>query len=341
MGCSSFEGKLGPIYISKYYQLSILQADVDLLVNNALLYNKPGSQYNKMALKVQEGAHNKFAELDTALIDVKHFIGDLEPPMENLVLLESGHLISNDLDILLDDDPLSSLFQYSLPQLKPPPPSPPPPPPKPPKAPRVKRGRKATDKKKAVLVADDVSSVADGEAQPNNQQDLLQDGLDKPELELESPIGLQSWMPRTTRSTAAAMDVVSIPPVPVLNRGKRGRPKKIPVVVAPESEEDSISVEALDEVRGDDLEKEVASTAQKSSRKKRATTFHGPSEGLPEVVVSVDDMQSFALFDQGWILPDTYRRGGRPPVDKVEAPPRKRARTGAFRHCFYLCATLY
>jgi len=53
-------------------------------------------------------------------------IGDLEPPLDLLELLDSPEAIRNDFKFILETDPLSSLFSFDLGRLKPPPPPPPP-----------------------------------------------------------------------------------------------------------------------------------------------------------------------------------------------------------------------
>ena len=63
-------------------------------------------------------------------------------------------------------------------------------------------------------------------------------------------------------------------------------------------------------------------------RKKRAPfALPGLSE-VPPVVDDVDSQRSFNMFDQGWILSSTTRRGGRAPIEKRDRPPKKRQRTG-------------
>ena len=67
-------------------------------------------------------------------------LGDLEPPLEILNLLDSSATISTDLNLEIGDNPIISLFNFELAQVKPPPPPSPRPPPK---SKRAKRDRKA------------------------------------------------------------------------------------------------------------------------------------------------------------------------------------------------------
>ncbi|KAF7370923.1 putative bromo domain and PHD finger-containing protein 3 [Mycena sanguinolenta] len=49
-----------------------------------------------------------------------------------------------------------------------------------------------------------------------------------------------------------------------------------------------------------------------------------PAPGEIPLVEHVDDRDSFALFEQGWILPAGQRRGGRVPIERSAAPPPKK-----------------
>lgn len=52
---------------------------------------------------------------------------------------------------------------------------------------------------------------------------------------------------------------------------------------------------------------------------------------IPPVVDDVDNQRSFEMFDEGWILPSSQRRGGRAPIERHEIPPpKKKLRLGTF-----------
>ncbi|KAF9465621.1 hypothetical protein BDZ94DRAFT_1189141 [Collybia nuda] len=208
----------------EYWDVQAFKHDVDLLVDNALLYNKPGSLYHKVALKIQEGAQTKFAELvsqmqaerapegagvgvnpETNDADASRAtppIGDLEPPLELVELLVSTDAIADDLDIFLDDNPLSSLFEYSLPRLKPPPPPPPPPPPKAPKAPKASKSkRKKPEPKKNQPIP--VSDAVARRPLVNGEASRIQLDQEEPQVKIDVPLEI-STAPRTRRAIAAA-----------------------------------------------------------------------------------------------------------------------------------------
>ena len=108
-------------------------------------------------------------------------IGDLEPPLNLLELLVSVDAIKDDVDLILTNDPLNSLFNFEFGQLKPLPPPPLPLPPKGPN-PKPKRGRKP----KAVIAAPATAAETANEVQ----------------VVLDSSPGFRA--PRTRRAVAAA-----------------------------------------------------------------------------------------------------------------------------------------
>ncbi|KAF8075260.1 bromodomain-containing protein [Lyophyllum atratum] len=132
----------------EYWDLHAFKADIDLVVDNAMLYNKPGTPFHKAALRIQTAAspilqdlsHQLPAPTPTPTSESQSSIGDLEPPLELLQLLLSPEAIQDEIDLELNDTPIASLFSFELPKMKPPPPPPPP------KAPKVKRDRKAERK---------------------------------------------------------------------------------------------------------------------------------------------------------------------------------------------------
>ena len=110
-----------------------------------MTYNKADSPIYRAASRIKAHATHHIQELQQT---VRHIpeqspeygkVGDLEPAFSILNLLLSTDAIHDDLNIILDKDPLSSLFSFELGRRKPPPPSPPPPPPKPSKPPRDRK----------------------------------------------------------------------------------------------------------------------------------------------------------------------------------------------------------
>lgn len=106
------------------------------MLSNAILYNKPGTAFYKTAQRMQTTVQPILEDLVSLRHQHPHAdnaedsIGDFEAPLEALRVLVSQDQIQDVVNLLLDTDPLTSLFDYELGQIKPPPP-PPPPKPKP------------------------------------------------------------------------------------------------------------------------------------------------------------------------------------------------------------------
>ncbi|KAI0339583.1 hypothetical protein BDW22DRAFT_1454969 [Trametopsis cervina] len=154
----------------EYTDLDDFKNDIYLVLSNAMLYNRPDTQYYRAAQKIKAQADKILAELDE--VRVRHPgmppppaeldeaeasssrvpLGDLEPPLEVLQQLFSQTALAEGTDMIIEPDPVTSLFSFEFAKLKPPPTPPPLPPPK------IKRDRRA-DRERARLerMAMDVS----------------------------------------------------------------------------------------------------------------------------------------------------------------------------------------
>ncbi|PSR93891.1 hypothetical protein PHLCEN_2v4584 [Hermanssonia centrifuga] len=160
----------------RYWDLQDFKDDIHLVLDNAMLYNHPGTPFYKTALRIKTAAGPLLSDLDRLkyrhpeisvfmdheeesksvdpnLPSSRGPLGDLEPPLELLKLLVQKEAIQDDIDLIIDVQPIVSLFSYEFGKFKPPPP--PPPPPKP------KRDRKAERERLrlARAAALDVSAV--------------------------------------------------------------------------------------------------------------------------------------------------------------------------------------
>ncbi|KAL0954136.1 hypothetical protein HGRIS_005276 [Hohenbuehelia grisea] len=147
-----------------YWDVQAFKDDINLVLYNAVLYNKPGTPIYKTATRMQGTTKPFLDELDKLIVHrapsdpaihdvdrmdmsnrltppVETALGNLEPALQNLELLISSDVIADDLDTILDTDPLSSIFSYELAVPKPPLPPPPPKPRRPPKSAKMKRDR--------------------------------------------------------------------------------------------------------------------------------------------------------------------------------------------------------
>jgi hypothetical protein len=134
-------------------------------------------------------------------------IGDLEPPLEFLNLLFSADAIRDDMRLVLEKDPLQTLFSFEWGRGKSLPPSPPPPPKAKTskgKSAKAKRDRKAENERRkkqkeegatAAAQEEQVKGESEGEGQVNLQTDTTSRG------------------PRTRRAAAAAEAQVEMLPL--------------------------------------------------------------------------------------------------------------------------------
>jgi hypothetical protein len=121
------------------YVVIFLQNDVQLVLDNAMLYNKSGTSFYKTAVRIQTAMRpimEELAELSRcpAPLHIPNGdtpqssngadelqVGDLEPTLDVLNLLVSLDTIQDELDLLVEHDPLASLLNFEMPQFKPPP----------------------------------------------------------------------------------------------------------------------------------------------------------------------------------------------------------------------------
>ena len=148
------------------------------MLDNAILYNKPGSPFHKAAGRIRVASTPILDELDhlishhatqsdaaegdaqgSSSANPPRSIGNLEPPLEILELLLSSDAIKDDTDLILDEDPIASLFNYEFGKFKPPRTPAPPEPPKP-KGPTWSE-RKAAQAAKRLAKAAEITKALD------------------------------------------------------------------------------------------------------------------------------------------------------------------------------------
>ncbi|KAF7431134.1 nuA3 HAT complex component nto1 [Pleurotus ostreatus] len=292
----------------EYLDVQRFKDDIDLVLSNAILYNKPGTAFYKTATRIRASARPILDELDKLCVSHTELatgapdlsamtvdesssplpplpLGDLEPPLTVLEMLvtDSGGL-QEGLPFLLEEPAITSLFRYEFGKDKPPPP---PPPPKPKKT-KVKPPKKdrAEEYEKRRLIRQQQKEAA----AVSSPQDALLD---------QSP-GFRIPRTRKQAANAAAFEAEATAEVSV-------------------------------ETEGTELQANLYETPGPSS-KKRAPRAQVGQLGQPQWVEDVDSRSSFALFENGWILPEGSRRGGRdrPAAAPVVAPtpPTKRNRAG-------------
>ncbi|KAF7794968.1 hypothetical protein EIP86_006111 [Pleurotus ostreatoroseus] len=313
----------------EYWDLEALKADIHLVLGNAMIYNKADTPYWRTAQRIKNASEAIFANLDQRInprndsllvatedqkrspsvpsepvhtVSTTATIGDIEPSLELLELLLAQETIGSEraMKYVLEQSPIEALFSFELGTLKPPP-SPPPPPPAPPSppllviAPKPKRDRKAEKERRRRL------------------------------SELDTSPGFRANAPRTRRALAA---------VAAFEAEASGQQEHEQAEVeSPDSATHPVDAAmAVDgEVPGPEAEAQEESAIvvpSKRKHKRAPITLPGHSE-VPPVVDNVDNQRSFKMFDEGWILPDDHRRGGRAPVERqpLPEPKKKKSRT--------------
>ncbi|KZP17582.1 hypothetical protein FIBSPDRAFT_1046754 [Athelia psychrophila] len=279
----------------EYWDLQAFKDDVQLVLSNAILYNKAGSPFYRTAQRLQTASEALFADVqeqlrlsgvwhksetaeaadDNTMVDslkLPSQIGSLEPSLTVLDLLIAEGVIDGDIDLIMKTDPLTSLFNYEFGEFKPPPPPTPPPPPKP------KRDRKA-DRARAKQAKE---SAKESQAQ----------------LQLDTSPGFRA--PRTRHGIAAA--------------------------AAFEAEAEGGGDVEEHEHEFDSPEEHARREAakQKPARKRSSAALPRYTD-VPPIVDEVDNRQSFKMFNDGWILPENAKRGNRSAAERAPPPlPKKK-----------------
>ncbi|KAJ3792202.1 bromodomain and PHD finger-containing protein 3 [Lentinula aff. detonsa] len=284
----------------EYWDIKDFRNDIELVLNNAMTYNKAGTPFYKAAQRIQNLARPILQELERvytkqvpselleslADVDMKMEtpvsptssptsspIGDLEPPLELVELLLSLEAIKDESPLVLTADPISSLINIDLPVLKPPPP----PPPKARKTPKA------------------------------------------PKLKLPKPDRSEEYKRYRVKKAEEQRSLESTPSV-------HEREERLGEQVTTMADEESL--------RDLNVPSFSPSTAGSSRSRLPAET---PS--VPEFIEHVDNQASFKLFNIGWILPSDQKRRTRvstvpPPVLQLGSgpspgllpPPKKKIR---------------
>ncbi|KAJ6624860.1 hypothetical protein B0H10DRAFT_2004445 [Mycena sp. CBHHK59/15] len=308
MSWSNIEKKLDD---HQYWDIQSFKDDVQLVIDNAILYNKEGTPFHKTALRIQASAQPVLADLDRLSSSpnlrsreteggapswTPPLIGDLEPPLDILQLLLSVDAIKDDSDLILSADPISSLFNLEFEKKKPAPP-PPTPPPKP-------INLKAEKKRKAQEAA-------------KEQRLIKRLPRVKAKIQQAEAVGVGD-----------VSKVPEVPSAPSEFRAPRTR-GAIAAAVAFEAEAQVNAVASSSKSatpRRTRTEKEETEETAKGPRQRRPSATISARGDIP-LVDHVDERESFKMFERGWILPAGQRRGGRAPIERsILPPPKKRMR---------------
>ncbi|KZV91336.1 hypothetical protein EXIGLDRAFT_648326 [Exidia glandulosa HHB12029] len=334
----------------EYWDVQAFIDDMNLVLDNAILYNKKDTPYFKAAEKMKTQAAPILSALHVYSLqqplppaasandqEVKDepnpdgtpaaatptTLGDLEPTLDLLRLLCERELVTDDpeMEYELTTAPFESLFALEQPVLRLPPnepstpppplrestPTPPPPPPPPPLPPAKSKAKKAPAKGKKTGPSDD-STVA---STPATEEVVFTETDADPaagEIDAEPAAAEPKMEPEQTSEVPG----MSQPP--------------------PSSSSSAIVEAIVSETPSESAEPQAApgSPMRPGVKRKRQSSDTSPTVVIPDVVSSVDNRSSFALFNQGWVLDANTRRGGRqaPPDPSTLPPLPKKARKG-------------
>ncbi|GJJ11325.1 hypothetical protein Clacol_005557 [Clathrus columnatus] len=296
----------------EYLHLDAFKIDVNLIFDNAMLYNKRDTVFHKTASRLKTAAANIIGplyELPTLCTDIggeaegveENTIGNLEADLDVLNLMFSNDNIKDDMNLVLDTDPLTSLLRTEQPFYKPPPPKvPKPKKEKPEKPEKPKRDYKLERQRRKEAHA----AFAAGTA-----------------ALFDTAPGFRG--PRATRSSGA--------PLVEMDISLLSQPNRLPPFTT-----------FADAASGNDFETSQTPSAGVTEnfvdgpitpsvkpRSWRREHLVLPGQGIPNMVESMDDHNSFKNFDRGWILPSGSRRHGRTIPEssrEYDHSPRKRQR---------------
>ncbi|KIK56322.1 hypothetical protein GYMLUDRAFT_47090 [Collybiopsis luxurians FD-317 M1] len=323
----------------EYWDIKDFRDDIELVLNNAMLYNNAGTPFHKAAQRIHNASQPILLELENlsmkpktapplvtenpqpldeteetavkienttsslpALLPLVSGVGDLEPPLELVELLLSLDAIRDESELILNADPITSLLNFELPVFKPPPE------PKPRKAPKLKLPKPTRDRSEEYK-----------RQRAKKAEERAQERAAKAEIEAAiaaSGITSEKLIIRTRRSATH---------VPAGTSSESSSP------VPQTSEADSIL---------ETLPPEYGTSYSMSSSGLFSTAVAGPSRSripldtpsVPEFREDVDNQASFKLFNSGWILPSDQKRRTRtslppPPTavpDHSSLPPPKK-----------------
>lgn len=271
-----------------------------------MVYNKRDTVFHKSAARLKTASVSLLAPLSDLISSTSqgqeateqnsYSAGNLEASDEVLQMLLSEMSIMDDTDLVIGTDPITSLFRFELPKLKPPSPASPSPPPSPPKPKKEKPKRDyraERERRKEIQAAQAVKTA-----------DAFSDFR----------------APRTTRSGK----IIPAAEAPMLVSDSQ-----VPMQVLAETVTSLRPYQATSLQPDISVELPMTDPSEKpKSRSWKRNPLVLPGQGAPNMMESVDKQDSFKNFDRGWILPSGTRRRGRTVTESWDSPPRKRARTG-------------
>jgi hypothetical protein len=317
------------------------------------LYNKPEDGFHKLAARIKVTSAPILAKLDiisrsqisstSQPVDTPS-VGDLEQSLEILRILYSPTSLKDSTDLIIEPDPLASLFLQELERRKETPPIPP-------KAlkstgvgvPKIRirdRRLRIVDSSQALKMVPETRGFRIRTTEPTGADTEGEDRLDPsspgqlghgpapvfPPSVSPKTVRVAPARTRSARALAAAFEAEANAP-----------PPEVKAAAEKEAAEEAAT---LKRAAAADAKVQKRRTLQ-GKKRTRDVEVEGsggnypPStpSGMPQFVEEVDDKQSFKMFHQGWVLPAGSKRGNRPSAsERVNTSPPRR---GASSPCIF------
>ncbi|GJE93817.1 bromodomain and PHD finger-containing protein [Phanerochaete sordida] len=339
MSWSVIEQKLAD---HQYFDLQEFKDDIFLVLDNAMVYNKPDTSYYRAARRIKNAAERTLPELDSFVTHhllsttadnaeetpepSRPLVGDLEPALGLLDLLVDPERIRKESRLVLDKAPLDALFAYEFGELKPLP--------TPQAAPAhlapatTQPAASPRPAVPAVPAAPDASAPPAPPSKGKMKRDRKLERARAKERKALAATGISMAHPKTRRGRATVSQADDEPVVedaprshviiipPQSREPTRRSSPAVPLTQAPASEPAQDPApeptqepeEPAPSERGADGEPPAKRARRDSKHWKRAPVVQPGQAEVPPVVDDVDERASFTMFDQGWILPEGQRR---------------------------------
>ncbi|KAF8327181.1 PHD-zinc-finger like domain-containing protein, partial [Cantharellus anzutake] len=318
----------------EYNSVQDFKDDVHLILDNSLLYNRPDHQYHKLAARMKTQMVPILEKLQppglsSGMLDDSSQRGDLEPPIETLRILTTLGSIDDHTNMMLTADPITSLFSQELLNVKPPPP----------KAAKPSKPRARERFRKQAAGEVTAEGVGVFRAPPIRltrsvhaaEQSLLAPYALSPSgaggEEHQSSGESSQRSGRTTPRTRSARALAA-----ALESNANEVPPEIAAAAEREAAEEAAAAakRAAEEALVLRRQKQREYREDRKKRKREEEEKEGVmNPGMPAYVEEVNNKQSFAMFNWGWVLPPGSRRGNRPAPERPSVPyhnDRKKSR---------------
>ncbi|KAF9512649.1 hypothetical protein BS47DRAFT_1330128 [Hydnum rufescens UP504] len=343
-----------------YGTVEEFKTDILLVLDNSTLYNKPEHGYHKLAARIKVSSAPILAKLD--IISRSQIssasqpadtpsIGDLEQSLEILRILCSPTSLKDSTDLIIEPDPLASLFLQELERRKETPPMPS-------KAlkstgvgvPKIRiRDRRlrvvhVVHSSQALEMAPEVRGSRMTRSPGTTTEPTGADTEGDDRLDPSSP-GQPDHGPAPVFPPSVSPKTVRVAPARTRSARALAAAFEAEANAPPPEVKAAAEREAAEEAATLERAAAAAAAAAADAKAQKRHTLQGkkrsrdveveepeenyrpsPPSGMPQLVEEVDNKQSFKMFNQGWVLPDGSKRNRPSASKRVNASPPRRER---------------